>query len=147
MMSFLELTEQLERSARKCRGALEADLVEIGEAATKIAKEKIGHETPQWAPLAESTIEEKTRLGYVGRISATDPLFRRGELRESIKAEFKELSFIVGSAEKTAAYQEHGTRHIPPRPFLAPAVLEAIPIAEKVLGETAFKLLTGRERL
>ena len=147
MMTFGQLAEQFARGARQCRPALELDLAEIGEAASHIAKDLIGQEFPGWPPLAPSTIAEKTRLGYVGQVSATDPLLRTGSLRDSITFEVEELAVTVGSPEPVAAYQEFGTsRGIPPRPVFMSSVMLVEPVAESILGETVVKLLTGTER-
>jgi hypothetical protein len=48
------------------------------------AQDMIGEDMPRWDDLAPATFEEKQRLGYVGRVSAEDPLLRTGELRASI---------------------------------------------------------------
>ncbi len=143
-MTLGELAEMLETSATSARPRLEADLVKIGAVMEVAAKELIGHEVPGWPPLASSTIEEKERHGYVGRVSATDPLLRTGEMRESIGVEIDpaNLALALGSKDKVALYQEMGTSRIPPRPFLRHAMVESFERAEVVLGETALELLT-----
>lgn len=72
------------------------------------------------------------------------PLLRTGELRNSITFIVEGLILAVGSTDKVAAYQEQGTSHIPPRPFLRPSVIEALPLAEAKLSETAVKLFIGK---
>jgi len=121
----------------------------VGEAAKEIAAKKmIGHELSIWKPLDEVTIERKEREGFTGQVSATDPLLRTGEMRESISYEVipnpEGATVIIGSSSKHAIYQELGTPTIPPRPFLSVATAESIPVAEKELGETAITLLTPK---
>lgn len=137
-----ELARMLQASARSVRPRLEADLAKIGELTATMAAEYIGHEMPEWPPLAPSTVAEKERLGYVGQISATDPLLRTGEMRDSIKVEIEGLEMMVGSDSKIAAYQEIGTQSIPPRPFIGLAALNSLEFAAEKLGETAIALLT-----
>lgn len=82
------------------------------------AQGMIGEEIAQWAALAASTVEEKSRLGYTGRVSATDPLYRTGELRLSIKFSVAPGTLTLGTNDPIAAFQEFGTARIPPRPFI-----------------------------
>jgi len=72
-----------------------------------------------WPQLADSTQEERARLGY----PPNEPLLRTGELRDSIKhtVESADLGF-VGTNDAVAKYQEFGTSKIPPRPFLGGAL-------------------------
>lgn len=142
MLSFDELADILERRAERVKPALEFDLAKIGELATTMAAEYIGHEMPEWPPLAPSTVAQKEKLGYTGQVSGTDPLLRTGALRESIKPAVEGLTLVVGSTDKIAAYQEMGTSRIPPRPFLGLALRNSLKYAEERLIETAAKLLT-----
>src|SRR5574340_1454777 len=86
----------------------------------KTAKESIGEYQPEsgpfpsWAPLADSTEAEKARLGY----PVDAPLLREGDLRDSIEHEVEGLEAVIGSKSEIAEYQEFGTEHIPPRPFI-----------------------------
>ena len=89
MMDFDEFAKFLAGSDKRVRPELEADAVKIGEIQKRIAVDMIGRENPKWPPLAESTVEEKTHLGYVGHVSATDPLLRVGTLRDSIEIEIE----------------------------------------------------------
>jgi len=142
MMTFGELARMLARSAQACKADLETDLAHVGMLAVPIAAEYIGHELPQWPPLAEATVREKERLGYAGQVSATDPRLRTGADRDSIKAEVDGLALIVGSARREFLYQEIGTAHIPPRPVLGPAMLASLDHAAERLGERGVKLTT-----
>ena len=89
-----------------------------GKMLAKTAQDMIGQEMPDWADLAPSTVEEKQRLGFVGRVSPTDPLLRTGELRASISHTIEGNKLVLGSDDPVAAYQELGTPRIPPRPFI-----------------------------
>jgi hypothetical protein len=144
MMSFDELAKMLESAAARATPALEVALAKIGGHTAVMAAEYIGHELAEWKPLAPSTVEQKTRLGYVGNISATDPLLRTGANRDSIKVEVEGLEMAVGSDRKEFLWMELGTSRVPPRPSIALAALRSIPYAEEVLGETAVKLLGGK---
>jgi phage gpG-like protein len=142
-----DLARFLEASANSVRPRLESDLAKIGELTATMAAEYIGHEMPEWPPLAASTIAEKESLGYTGQVSPTDPLLRTGEMRDSIKVEVEGLEMAVGSTDPVALWQEIGTDGrdgkgaIPPRPFLALAGLRSLEYAADKLGETALALL------
>lgn len=124
---------ELARQIRMLPIAVAAAGETIGEAAAEIARDKIGHYQPRgafraWAPLAESTVEQKTQAGYA---PPDNPLLRTGEMRDSISGRVtmkgigKALSVIeVGSTDPVALYQEMGTDTIPPRPFIRPAIVE-----------------------
>ena len=141
MMDLSDLAKMLERAAARCRPELEADLVKIGALVQPLAAEYIGHEMPEWAPLAPSTIAEKEKLGYVGQVSATDPRLRTGADRDSIGVTVEGLQLAVGSSREIFRYQELGTAHIPPRPVLEPAMEHSLAHAADVLGKTARELL------
>ena len=102
------------------------------------AKEYIGEyqpavgNLPAWAPLADSTVAEKSRLGY-----AEDPLLRTGEVRDSITMKTDQHGVTVGSDNPVAAMLEHGTSKMPPRSFLERAVLQS----EKDIENEAKRLL------
>jgi hypothetical protein len=140
MMSFGEFAAMMERNSTTVVERLEGGLLVVSGAVAAEAKRLIGHENAGWPALAESTVEEKDRLGYTGRISATDPLYRTGELRESIEATVHGLEAAVWSHDKVAVWQEIGTSRIPPRPFLSSAMRQARPLAEREFGLIAANL-------
>lgn len=70
-----------------------------------------------WPELAESTKEERERLGF----TPDDPLLRTGGLRDGISHRVADLEAEIGSDDDVMVYQEFGTEHIPPRPVLGPA--------------------------
>ena len=146
MLSFKQFANMLQRSAAGCRLEAEGAVVVVTGAVAAEAKRLIGHENPEWAPLAPSTIAEKSRLGFTGRISATDPLYRTGEMRESIEGVAEGLVGVVGSSDKVALWQEMGTLRptgsIPPRPFLGLAMSRVYPIADRVFGLVGVNLVS-----
>ncbi len=105
------------------RGVVEAaehaGLQDAGAGLVAGAQAMIGEELREWPALAESTVAEKSRAGYTGRISATDPLYRTGELRASISYSVQGQAVILGTTDPIAPYQENGTSRIPPRPFIS----------------------------
>jgi hypothetical protein len=141
MLSPAELALFLRVSAARVKPHLKHETEKLVEQARDQAKVLIGQEYGGWPALAESTIVQKTRLGYVGNVSATDPLLRTGHMRASIEAK-AEVSAegatgVVGSNDKVAVYQEMGTSRIPPRPFLATSLMGSQRRAEKAFGEMA----------
>lgn len=146
MLTLEEFAEHLRLAAFKARNYIDVPTEVVMKAAAEDAKSLIGQELSEWPALAESTVAEKERLGYTGAVSATDPLLRTGELRDSIKAD-AELSpggaiGMVGSNDPIAEYQELGTSRIPPRPFMSLALRRAEPLASKTFGEFAVEILT-----
>lgn len=114
-----DLSNRLEREIPE---AIARTLTAAGERLQAEARALIGTEPAIWPALAESTVEEKTRLGFTGQVSETDPLLRTGELRASITATADPDGITLGSTSPIAAWMEQGTMHVPARPFLAPTV-------------------------
>lgn len=145
--SFGALARALERAADRMQLVMGVTAEKGALMVQSIARQKIGHYQeavgpfPEWAPLAESTEAEKARLGF----STGAPLLRTGDLRKSIEAHSSPLGFRVGSKLDIAAYQEFGTEHIPPRPFLGPALLESTPEVLKMVGKNIEANLAGKE--
>lgn len=143
-MDFRQFADMLERGAAESPAALSVALKLTLDAVTLEARGYIGHEISEWAPLAPSTIAQKTRLGYVGHLSATDPLLRTGEMRGSVENTVAGFEGVVGSGDKVALYQELGTSRIPPRPFIGLAASRSRPVAEIFFGQAAMRLLSPR---
>jgi hypothetical protein len=113
------------------RGAQEAfeDSLEYIERA---AKNKLGTYQPGWPPLAESTLERRAARGWN---PADEPLLETGVGRASIQHEVTEqrgltLRGEVGSNEPRMVVHEHGSGHVPARPWLVPAAVESMPELE-----------------
>ncbi len=104
--------------------AQHAGLAAAGRNLTQHAKAMIGTENEKWPALAASTVEEKQRLGYTGKVSATDPLLRTGELRDSISAKVEGAKVVLGATDPIALFQELGTSRIPARSFIAATVFK-----------------------
>ena len=138
MMEIEGLIEAL--SVGKMVSEINAGLEVCARLIEKTAKAEIGHYQPEtgpfptWAPLADSTMREKTRLGYVGRLSADDPLYRTGAMRDSIEHRTGELETEIGTDSEIAPYHEFGTAKMPPRPFLGPALVTNKDNIEKIVG-------------
>ena len=111
------------------RIATEAGLARAGKLVADEARSEIAQYQSaagpfkEWAPLADSTMEEKTRLGYA---PPDNPLLRMGDLRDSIGHQVTEHAgspaVVVGSTSPIAVYQELGSRRMPARSFLAGAL-------------------------
>lgn len=115
----------------------------------KAAKDKIGQYQSEaspflaWEPLAESTLEEKARLGYTGQVSEDDPLLRTGDMAASILWNADGREAYVGSDSEIAEFQELGTAKMPPRSFLGGAAVEKTPDVLKIVGVGATLFLSG----
>ena len=142
-------TRALEEQIAALRPAIDAALEGLGAVIARAAQEKIGEYQsaagpfPAWAPLAESTVQQKTRLGYA---PPDAPLLRTGDLRTSISFEASPMALLVGSDSPIARYQELGTSRIPPRSFLGAAMFEAQPVVIDKLGAALAGVLSMSER-
>src|SRR5579864_7867381 len=95
-------------------------LEEIMKSLKKQAKDKIGHLQSNWEPLADSTIKDKARKGYLFSGDG-NPLLRDGSLMDSIEDRVETHKGAIGSDMDIAVYQEmgtHGEHPIPARSFL-----------------------------
>jgi hypothetical protein len=112
----------------------------------KSAKEMIGREDNGWPALAPSTVEEKTRLGLIGRISATDPLYRSGAMRDTFASSAAPTGNgaegAIGSTSGIAASHENGTSRMPPRPVFTPTMIKVAKKGPKEFGHMAIAQLT-----
>lgn len=143
-------------------GGLEAELetvvVTVTARAVEKAKSYIGHQQDGWAPLSEATVEGfRHELGFWIRGKRElgfnppdfEPLHRTGQLEESISGVTEGLTGIIGSPDKVALWQEMGTHDarypIPPRPFLARALMMSTPDILDLCEEAAAKIMTPTE--
>jgi HK97 gp10 family phage protein len=125
-------------------------LNEAAKLIKKDARAQIGHYQdevgayPAWAPLAESTEEEKARLGA----PADAPLEREGDLKKSFRSNFEgEDSVIVGSTDPVMEFHEFGTSKMPPRPVLGPALLKNIETIQSLVGASTVDAIVNGQRL
>jgi len=150
MMTVAEFGAEVERMIARVRPELTLGLIELGETVKHIAKARIGEEHDDWPPLAESTLIDKARKGF----PVPDPLLRTGEFRESIKfiVEPRALLLVVGTEDPRGEWFEMGTHKMPPRPFLAPAMIEMLspasradqlPTASKIFGKVGIAIVSG----
>lgn len=127
----------------------EAALTAIGEYVKEKAKSKFGEyqsesgEFPAWEQLAESTQAQRERLGF----EPNNPLYRTGDLMESIDYSVTANKVRVGSDNEIAVWQEEGTPTIPPRPFIGPAMFESVEEIKKILGLMMVNWLTGEKKV
>lgn len=107
------------------------------------AKAMLGHERPEWPPLAEWTQDQRAALGF----TPNDPLLRSGELQRAVESEV-ELNAVGGEAVTgvkdgeqgdIAVWMELGTpaapHPAPPRPFLSLAVIDEMAKLGEIFGE------------
>lgn len=145
MTPLADVIVALKTSQRDVEPGMLRVVGELMEENATLSKDMIGHELPIWPPLAPSTVVEKERLGYTGRVSATDPLLRTGQLKDSIEpvvhAGLGEVTGEVGTDVRYAADLEMGTSRMPPRPFLSPPFITMEPRAANAFGGLATDLL------
>lgn len=159
MISFGQVAAHYQAMAN---GGLHEQLEEVVVAVTGRAvvraKSYIGNQQDSWAPLAPATIEGfrhelgfwikgKRELGFAG--PDYEPLHRSGQLEDSISGVTEGLTGVVGSPDQVALYQEMGTHNarypIPPRPFLALAMMHSTPDALELCNEVAAKVMIPGE--
>lgn len=133
------LTFMQHRVPKALRGGLIEDLEMVGQEAVVIARNMLGEYQPGWPVLSQSTLEQNV---------ADTPLYRTGELRESIHYDIDEstLTVSIGSNDPYAALHELGSSTEPPRPFLIPAISEAmkgLPAALVNTIDVAFRPASG----
>ena len=143
-MNLTELIGKLERIAsEEIPEAKRAALAVSGDIVQEKAKDLIGHysDFPEWPQLAESTQEERARLGW----TPNDPLLRSGELRESITHEtIHDNMEVIGSTSEIMVCQEFGTKTIPPRPVLGPASILTGEEVSKIARKAVYEAIAGK---
>lgn len=146
MMSLDAFARHVAGLAADARRAQADGLREGAETIADAARAKIGEYQgasgpfPAWRQLADSTQEERERKGF----TPNDPLLRTGDLRASIKTAVGTDAAAVGSNSEIAAYQELGTKTIPPRPFLGPAGYENAERVAEDIGERVARAVAGK---
>lgn len=111
----------------------------------KEAKDKVGHLQPGWKELKPSTERDKERQGYVFNADY-NPLYRTGELRDSIKGHYNLAlhTLFLGSFSEIMIYHALGTKDIPPRDVIGSTMAQAAHQLAIYLGQmfTAWLLNT-----
>lgn len=125
-------------------------LKRVAVAIEKTAKSEFGHYQPAvgefsaWAPLAESTVKDRTAKGF----APDDPLLRDGKLlRDSITNQVEGMEAIVGSNEDVMVWQELGTEKLPPRAVLGPAAIRNRDLIGRVLGVAVGRAIAGQSAI
>ncbi len=135
-MDLEQFAREMASSARVLPRELEVRFKMVVEDIKETAKEELGVYQPAvgsfnaWAVLTDATQSGRSRLGY----TPNDPLLRSGELRESIESEVVGLAAIVGTKDIKGLWQEVGTVHIPPRPFIGPAYVRKLDTLHEAIG-------------
>ena len=143
-MTIEQFVRELERVVERQPLAREKSLRKAAEIVRDDAKDLIGQEYAGWPELAESTIEEKQRLGYTGKVSSTDPLLRTGEYRASIQVgDVTPEHAFTGTDDPIAPYQEFGTGRIPARPAIGAAIFRKKEAIEEAIGHSLIANLRG----
>lgn len=96
-----------------------------------------------WKDLAEATQEDRIQKGY----EPNNPLYRTGDLMNSIHHKVEGNEAVVGSDDERMVWQELGTpdaKHpIPPRPVLGPAAFQSKAKVQKLIAKGVFAWLSG----
>ena len=148
-LSLLEAAEKLVLAEIAIHHAANAALERVARKVESTAKDEIGTYQPEvgpfpaWPELADSTKDQRVRLGY----SENAPLLRSGELRDSIGHEVADFEAVIGSDSDIMVYQEMGTHRIPPRPVLGPAAERNHDTILRELGGAVVAGLLGRETI
>lgn len=101
----------------------------------------LGYQFPGWEQLSE-----KYKTWKMAKVGMENPGILRGMMQSSIRSyvmpQVNEV--VIGTSEDYAYWFELGTRSMQPRPFLAPAVLEAVRDWTRLAYKEGF-LETGAE--
>ena len=145
--SFNNFYKHIEKINSKHVEYTKLALIFSAEILEKEAKDKIAH--PQnsegqfkaWEELAESTKKDKERSGYV--INADyNPLYRTGELKDSIHAMSEGNYLFLGSKSEIMKFQEFGTAYIPPRSVIGLTMHQFLAQGNYIFGEMLVKWLS-----
>jgi hypothetical protein len=123
---------------------------EVGRIVEKEAKAMIGNDDSYhynispfatWEPLHQTTLDDKISLG----ISPPDrPLFRTGEMQDSIEHSAEPLAAHIFSDDPVAKWQELGTPNIAPRSFIGGAIVRKDKEIFALIATTLDVILAGR---
>lgn len=151
LANLMELAVEMEVAAEVVAVRANKDsLRRAAQLVTRDARTQIGHYQPSagaypaWEPLAESTEEEKARLGA----PENAPLYRFGGLKASFRYDPPtEDSIDLGSTDSVMEYHEFGTVKMPARPVLGPALLKNIDEIQRIFGHHAVRAIVSGQRL
>lgn len=118
-----DLSPAFEQIGEDLMGDFAANMAMEGGLYGKTSKSYLGENAGPWKPLAESTVAERTRLGYGGE----HPILQRtGALRESLATrgapgnvfEVAPDRLQVGTSLFFAFFHQGGTKKMPARPIV-----------------------------
>ncbi len=142
---FDNVAALMEAIRRDFSGVLEAAEPALAEAGAEIkdrAQQKLGLYNAGWEQLKDETQAARERKGF----SPNEPLLVTGHLRDSITFEVGPGRVRVGVKSEgspdigvIAEVQELGNGHIPPRPFLVPALHENRDYIGRLISESIVK--------
>ena len=147
MMELLELAAKLGEIELRQHAMEHRALEKAAVVVERRAKEKLGGYQDQtgpfiaWPELAESTKEDRLRLGF----TENDPGLRSGEMRDSIEHTVIDNEAHVGSDDDKLVWFEFGTANQPPRSVLGGAVVDEIDKIIGIVGESAVLALVGKD--
>lgn len=99
---------------------------------------------PEWAPLAQSTEDQKATLGA----PPDSPLLRFGDLKKSFRSQvISDDEAIAGSTDPTLDYHEFGTSKMPPRPVLGPALFKNLDKLKTLFGVATVDAIVSGQRM
>lgn len=121
-------------------------LDETGRETVKQVHDMVGHyqpaigNFPAWAPLAQATLDTKSRYGLGKGGSPNTPLYATGAFDNDISFQTFPTKGVVavGTHDSKMVNHEFGTAKIPPRPIFGPAAHLVIPrMIPKIRGAAA----------
>jgi HK97 gp10 family phage protein len=119
--------------------SLHEGLKQVGAVIEARAREEIGTYQPAigpfqaWPELADSTKADRLAKGF----TENDPLYRTGDLRDTISHEQHGLEVAIGSDSDLMVYHEFGTSKMPARPVLGTAAFASKDKVMAILGRAA----------
>lgn len=149
-----ELGELAKMFGELATGAYKDDLVPIldligsqvkSELETQIGEYQPGiGPFPAMAPLSQTTIEIKSRLG-LGKNGPDSPLWATGAFHDDIGYQINrnDLSVEIGTHKDYILYQELGTGKIPPRPIFGPVTMQVMQKLAPQISAAAAMGITG----
>lgn len=160
--SVMEFCAFLDKQIAAVETGFRSELLGIGGIIEADSKGRIGSyhaqvgPFPMWEELAESTKAERLAKGY----SDDEPLYREGDLERAISKEATSWTVCVGVKKdepspkgtvtlgQIALWQEFGAArkgvaHIPPRPFVGPALYSTIEMTLPIAAAAVLARLTG----
>ena len=121
----------------------------VGKQLTKDMRGQIGHYQAgvgnylEWAELAESTEDEKARVGA----PPDAPLLRFGDLLKSFRYSVEGEELYAGSIDPVMEYHEFGTSKMPPRSVVGPALLKNIETIKNLMGYAVVDAVVSGQRM